>query len=492
MASFEAKAGAARATAVILAGFAAAALAGLYFGGGGAPVAGVAIAAVAAAGFVALRRPEVGLIGLIVVTFANVSDNLITYLGMPSINKLLAPGLAALLLARWVIAQERPVAPWPALAALAAWNALLFASMLVATRWDLSVERGIDFLKDSTIVALALCFVGRPGGFKIYTDAALGVVIAVCALGVYKYTLGDIAFDYYGFARAAYVENRFSGALPDANFFGALLVLVAPLAYNRALFGRSALVRAYGVTAALLIFAALILTSSRGALVALMASGGLYLLTLDRRTAVMLAATGAAVAMAAASMLTAEIADRFASIFTAQEAGVRDIAVEGRLGSWKVAIHLFRENPWFGVGARNFDQLFQNTALNLDLIFRGQGRSAHSLYLEIAAEFGLLGLTLFGVILLGSARGVLRAMAVFRRAGDRRGEAEVAAFGVGLAGYFLAMVFLHDAFPRIMLIALGTGLILPSLSMRAVESRNRAALQQNSEYLQLTSPKPTA
>lgn len=492
MDSFEAKAGAARTTVVIAAGFAAAALVGFYFGGGGAPVAGVAIAAVAAAGLVALRLPEVGLIGLIVVTFANVSDNLITYMGLPSINMLLAPGLAALLLARWVVAQERPVAPWPALGALAAWSALQFGSMLVATRWELSVERGIDVLKDSTIIALTLCFVGRPGGFRAYTNAALGVMVAICALGVYKYTLGDIDFDYYGFARAAYVEARFTGPLPDANFFGALLVLVAPLAYHRALLGDGALERAYGATAALLILAALILTSSRGGLVALVASGGLFLLTLDRRTAVMVTAVGVAVAMAAASMLTEELADRFASIFAAQEAGVRDIAVEGRLGSWKVAIHLFRENLWFGVGANNYDQLFQNTALNLDLIFRGEGRSAHSLYLEIAAEFGLLGLTLFGLMLLGSARGVLRAMAMFRQAGDRRGAAEVAAFGVGLAGYFLAMVFLHNAFPRIMWTALGIGLILPAVAGATLSARNRAAPQQNPERLRLTFPKPKA
>jgi hypothetical protein len=82
-----------------------------------------------------------------------------------------------------------------------------------------------------------------------------------------------------------------------------------------------------------------------------------------------------------------------------------------RYDYWRVALHGFADNPIAGVGTHGFQQLWvERRDIN------EYAQDAHSLYIETAAELGLIGLALLGVFLLSGGAVVARLM---RQAGGR-------------------------------------------------------------------------
>ncbi len=76
-----------------------------------------------------------------------------------------------------------------------------------------------------------------------------------------------------------------------------------------------------------------------------------------------------------------------------------------RLSLWKVALQVFRDHPWTGVGPGNYKTVFDSYFVG-EIARQKVWGSAHNLYLHQAAERGLLGLTallcLFAALLLGA------------------------------------------------------------------------------------------
>jgi O-antigen ligase len=84
-----------------------------------------------------------------------------------------------------------------------------------------------------------------------------------------------------------------------------------------------------------------------------------------------------------------------------------------RLLNWGIAVETFRRNPIFGVGADNFGVVYaaarenysaldaENKLLEIDEIILAE--RTHNEYLQIAAELGVVGVFIFGWLLLGIA-----------------------------------------------------------------------------------------
>lgn len=87
------------------------------------------------------------------------------------------------------------------------------------------------------------------------------------------------------------------------------------------------------------------------------------------------------------------------AIFSFQRArsifNVEETSNKGRLAIWQATLHSIEARPVFGVGAGNFPRVLDQT-----LTKARQGASAHSLYLQTAAEAGIIGLVAFLAILL--------------------------------------------------------------------------------------------
>lgn len=453
----------------------------LFFAGGGdAGLVVLAVAGLGAAGL-ATRYPAIGLVGMATLATTNLSDNLIEGFGAPSIAKLAAPGLALILASRWLVNRERPLLDAQVVALFGLYGLVMGLSALQAQSWTVSIDRTVDYGKDLVVVLLTLAFFGRAAAVRIYVWTAIAGLSVICVLCLYQYVVQDFSDDFAGFARILYVGRRLSGPINDPNFFGATLVFFIPLLVRETMMGNGRGIRVLGAALLALFVTALLLTQSRGGLLALGCALGLFVFVFDRRTLLFAAGVAAVLAAVAVALLSDELMTRFEVMFSSlDDAAQADQSIEGRLASWQVAIELFFQNPLLGVGSGNYNLHFQDTALELGLIFRGEGRSAHSLYLEILAELGIVGLAVF-VILAGAALvGCVRAMRRLEEAGLTGLRTEYAAFGIGLVGYLIAMVFLHDSYPRLLYTLMAVAIAMPrivtyEIARRAEPSQTRAS-----------------
>lgn len=98
------------------------------------------------------------------------------------------------------------------------------------------------------------------------------------------------------------------------------------------------------------------------------------------------------------------------------------------------------------------------------LMARGADREAHSLYLELLAERGLVGVAFFAA-LVGSAFMCIRSGVRRMWIAGHASEAHLAgAFGIGILGYLVAAIFLHDDYFRGFWLALALAWSLPQVA----------------------------
>ncbi|MHB8596571.1 MAG: O-antigen ligase family protein [Ktedonobacteraceae bacterium] len=69
-----------------------------------------------------------------------------------------------------------------------------------------------------------------------------------------------------------------------------------------------------------------------------------------------------------------------------------DYSTAERLAHWIAGIHMFLDHPWLGVGIGNYPDVYQNYYIT---IFVNSLGHAHNYYINIAAEMGAIGLTVF-------------------------------------------------------------------------------------------------
>jgi hypothetical protein len=107
---------------------------------------------------------------------------------------------------------------------------------------------------------------------------------------------------------------------------------------------------------------------------------------------------------------------------------------------------------------------FQGYTLRLNTMPRGEKRDAHSLYLEIAAEKGIVGLSVFALVLWIAVRNLWRARAAFLEAELHEYKGITEALGLGLFGFLLAGVFLHLSYPQYFWLLIGIALSMPAVA----------------------------
>jgi O-antigen ligase len=182
---------------------------------------------------------------------------------------------------------------------------------------------------------------------------------------------------------------RAIGTSIDPNLLGGLLMMSAVLTVGQALAPSRLLPRPLLAALAAVQIAGLGLTYSRAAWVGL-AVGVLYLATFRYRRAWLVAAV-AGLALVFVPQGNA-VLTRFLEAF-----GGRDPATALRLVEYHTATQLIAQYPWFGVGF--------GSGPNVQLFL-----GVSSLYLQIAEEMGLVGLTVFlamvGLLLVDSLRGL--------------------------------------------------------------------------------------
>lgn len=405
---------------------------------------------------VVARWPLIGLVCLVAMLVSNLSSLLIAEFGLPSIAKLALPGLVTLLALRYLLRGETPYVPWTFASLAGLFLAVKLIAGAEALHWEVSLDVTEGYVKDVAVVLVALAFLLHRGAFEAMTVTAPVTLALIAALGLARYLGVELPQEAHGFAQIHPGNGRFSGPIGDPNFFGALLAFATPLAIFQSYNARGAArLVGWGLVLVLLLFG-LAATQSRGGMLALLVGCALLTLSMSRPQIVVTALMGVLAVVAVSATLSEAQMDRIRGVADlAVQGGTIDRATEGRLASWRVAWETFLEHPLLGIGPGNFNLYYQDLALELGLIFRGEGRSAHSLYLEQLAEVGVIGLAVFLLMIFVGALSTIRAVRIAQDAGARHYARHYAAFGAAMASYLAAMVFLHDSYPRFLLLMIG-------------------------------------
>jgi O-antigen ligase len=312
----------------------------------------------------------------------------------------------------------------------AMWWALFVAWAAVTVLWALEWEPAISKLPTAfSLLSLYLVVLSTNISRKELRTISLSVVAGACAAAVYT------IFQFYG---GASYHGTMRGSLmagdkaTDPNYFAASLLLPLSLAVHGFLTPRSRLARlGWLVVAATLAFGILV-TMSRGSLVAvtLMVLFYMYTHQVSRRMAIPLVAIFVALAFVLPGAF-------FTRMQTAVESGG-----SGRTVIWKGALVTFEHYALLGAGLNNFPYANQanigSTPVLLGITF---GWGAHNTYLEIAVEMGIVGL----VLLLTAVVAQLRTASRYRKdAPDKIGGVvayEAACYSILVAVFFIGAIW---------------------------------------------------
>jgi len=433
-----------------------------------AALAAMAIAAGAAAG----HAPALAVLGMLGAAFAGVvlldlarGLALFAFASFAILPRYpsVAAAAAAMLGGAWLIDVARggagrriPGSPEPRVLGLVI--AFLLWSCLTAL-WSTQPDEAFTALQ--RLVPSVLLVVVAGSAVRSRHDAMLLVAAMVCGSLVAE-CAGMVAPSGGG-SSADTMEGgaRLSGFVGDPNKLAAMLLPAALLALGLAWALRgpaSAMTRCLLSAAGATCAAGVLLTASRGALVAtfvallaLVAFGGRW---------------RGRVAAVSAAMLVAGVA--WFAVFA--PSGARDHLSEddggsGRTALWLVSTRMVADHPLEGVGLAGFRDaspryVVRPGALRSDVILRTP-RHAHNTYLEVAAEQGLVGLALLLALVGACVAAGMRAARLARRAGDEGLERLARVVVVAQAAVLAAAFFLTytAAQPLWLILALGPALL---------------------------------
>ena len=212
-------------------------------------------------------------------------------------------------------------------------------------------------------------------------------------------------------------------------------------------------------------------SQSRGAFLAVGAMLGF--LWLRSRKKLMTGLLLAVAAIAAISFMPADWTERMESIRNYQEDG----SAMGRINAWLFAVNLAEDHPIVGGGANAFTrELFARYAPVPDDV-----HDAHSIYFEVLAEQGYVGLALYLMLGLAAVLTAGRMIGLAKRhpelawAADFGRLSQVAFVGYGVGGAFLGLAYFDLPYTLMIFIACAYTFVRQESARLGASSRSAAS-----------------
>jgi putative inorganic carbon (HCO3(-)) transporter len=219
--------------------------------------------------------------------------------------------------------------------------------------------------------------------------------VMVALFGLYQALIGDYTNLYLYLFEAEIPDwsGRITSFLFHFNALAGYLNLVIPFAIGYMILMKDRSSKWLGSICLCIATAALYLTGSRGGLVAysgILLSAVVFVLLRFRPGLAILARGALMIALAAAiaNLLTVTIPEQ-QTITRLEE--VDDFTTLSRLALWGTAAQMFIEHPVLGVGYGNYRALYSDFMSDVE----ADQMDAHSLYLQLLAETGIVGFALF-------------------------------------------------------------------------------------------------
>ena len=441
-----------------------------------AAVVGVGIAAnaplVAAAGLVPLvvatfARPERAVLAFVVGFYLNLPVIGAAAVGLPTTAASVYGLLLAVPIVLLVVVGRNALVVTPALALMVAWLVVLVVSSSAggpeAAGGGVYAVKG--FLTEGLLLFLLVVNAVRsPAMMRAVIWGLLGAGAVMGAVSIWQEATHSYDQTLFGFARVTHdafkvgeslngkvLRPRLSGPIGDTNRYAQVLLVLVPLAVSRMRSEQDRRLRWLAGGLCFVILAGMVLTFSRGAAVSLVVVIGAMMLTgFVALRHVAFAAVAAAVLILA---FAPEYVGRLASLGAADTATAQDTqadaALRGRATENLAALATFRDHPITGVGPGGFFRRYsQEEANKLDLRFLGKNRRAHNMYLEIAADTGIIGLVALLAIVAVTMLQLWRATRFWAAAGRDDLFSLGQAFLMALLAYMTAAVFLQLSYQR--------------------------------------------
>ena len=443
-----------------------------------APIAAAALVAAITVGTLLARDPKLGLGLLIAMAYVplvmlNLPLGIVLWVVLTFIQGLsvvsVAPNVTAILIGLAWLGTVRSRRDWAA-AVYQRHRKLLITGLLFVV-WTMLTAlwaRDPDLVWAGEFwqlpVALAI-FAVLIGSFPSRRWAILlaGAFVAGATLSVLIGLASDGLNPAGDAIASAGAEGRLQGASGDPNYLAA--GCVPALAIAAALIGvtRNVMMK-WGLTAMMAVLVAgLTASESRGGFIAAIVAVGCAVLVNKRQRARVVGVI--AVAASVTAMYFVAYPETFERVTSVDGGG------NGRTDLWYFAWRMTEEHPLAGSGLNNYplvakDYVHEPGVRDFSFLVTETPHVAHSVYLQLLAETGVIGLTLFLVVVAGCLRAALVAGRRFDDLDERAMAGLARAAFVAMVGMLAASFFISNLTDRRMWILLALGPILLALASR--------------------------
>ena len=436
-------------------------------------LAAAALVALLAAAALVLHDPAWGVCALIIIIYWNASDVLTDAFGFSWLLRLAMAATLGAALWKLLARGREGGGRWPVLLPMLAYGAAQAASAVGAV--DGAAARGAlaEYGKALVVFYLVTNLLRTPRALRWAVNAVLAAVVLLSAPVIYQGVTGSRNL-LWGFGAMAWKEIvpgqfgwRLGGAMGDPNFLALVLVAALPLALIEVLERRAGLLRRglAGAAAASALLATLY-TYSRASWIGVGVVVAVLALKHRRRRWV-LAGAGAA-ALAVLALMPASFFARIASlteIGQIRRVELPDASFQVRRNALYAGALMFLDHPLLGVGPDNYPANYLKYSAEVGLASDPTLRDPHNLYIQIAAETGLLGMAAFFALLASSFGLMERGRRRLRRLGAEHFADWIWALELSLATYLILSCFLHGAYFRHFLLLLALGTLAGSLGL---------------------------
>ncbi|HBY96456.1 MAG: O-antigen ligase family protein [Ardenticatenaceae bacterium] len=441
------------------------------------PILAVGALAVALLALVVLAWPDAPTLAVIFILYTNAAVIAVRFHGMPFTVGAAVPVLLIIPLANLLVFRREKLRINTAVMLMFVFLGIKVAGTLFSAHPDISVVDLITFATEG--FGLYFLIFNTTRSLKMIRVAIWVLLLAGTFLGflsVYQQATQTFSNDYGGFAQMSNAafgtgveslqgeieQRRLAGPLGDQNYYAQIMLTLVPLGLFEFWGAKSKLLRVLALITIGFILGGAVLTFSRGAAVgfALM----LLIMTFLRYIKLYQLALTALVLVLVMQAFP-QYATRLNSLQALSGAvgddggtGIQaaDNSTKSRLTEMGAASLVAADYPLVGVGPGLFKYYYPAYADAIGLKQHSGVRAAHDLYLEIAAENGVLGLLCFLAIVFVSLRDLVRTRERWLQ--SRPEMANVATgFILAIVTFLATAVFLSFAYERYFWLILALG-----------------------------------
>lgn len=414
----------------------------------------------------AVLRPQLCVLLVVGVLYANLAVVAVKVHGAPQALGMLVPLPLALPMIHYMMIRGEPIIITRTLPWIVVFMAFQAVSMLCSPDPKSAWPTMRTALVEGLILYLVVTNAIR--GQQVIKSVAwclLAAAVLMAGISCLQWVTSSYDNDFFGMAqvgegpgvaietgRGRLHQRRVCGPIGEQNRYAQVLLMVVPIGFCLFQANRKVWIRGLAIGATVVVLAGCMLTFSRGAFLAL-AFIAVVMIALRMLKPAHLGFGLIIVVLAfiVSPQLRARVASIGETITSVKATHVEedtDGAVKGRLTGMLAATRVFGEHPLIGVGPGRFNSYARSHSREGGLRAFETSREVHCLYLELAAENGLIGLAAFGMIALVSLRRLGQARSIFAKQNNTHMHLIVTGFMLALLAYFASAAFLHMSYAR--------------------------------------------